>query len=216
MAEVTNEEANDIADDILGSERFISASEPGFFERTVDRVLGFIGDILSDIFGALGGVGGAAGQGFAIVLLVLAAALLAFAIYRAVKTRVPKTPDDETKARVVFDEVVEPEELQAEMDKHVAANNWRGAVIAGFRLGIVGLIDANIAREISGATIGDFALAVQNRQPDLITVYDDAARSFERAFYSDIEIGQPDMERVRNLLSHLENVSVATGAGSSS
>ena len=74
MVEIDNEEANDLADDILGREQFISASEPGFFERAVDRVFEIIGDILSPIFEAIfGGAGGAAGRTFAIVLGVLAA-----------------------------------------------------------------------------------------------------------------------------------------------
>lgn len=209
MAEVTNEEANDIADDILGSERFLSANEPGIFQRTVDRVIEFVLDFLGDLFGVFGGVGGAAGRGLAIVLLVLAGALLVFAIYRAAKTRVPKVEEADSKTRVVFDAVVEPEELQSLMGKHIAAGDWRQAVIAGFRLSIVGLIDANIAREISGATTGDFAAAVQSRQPDLLPPYETAARSFERAFYSDINIDQSDMEHVHVLLDKLNTVTTA-------
>ena len=91
MAEVTNDEANDLADEILGREQFISASEPGIFQRSVDRAFDFIGDTLGRLLGAIfGGAGGAAGQTLAIILLVLAVALLMFAIYRAITQRPPK------------------------------------------------------------------------------------------------------------------------------
>lgn len=204
MAEVSNEEANDRADDILGREEFINSSEPGIFQRSVDRVLDFIGEVLGRVFEAIfGGVGGSAGRGFAIVLLVLALAVLLFAIYRAISNRPQKDEDEETGARVVFDEIVEPEALRADMARYVAEGEWRQAVVAGFRLSIVGLIDAKIAREISGATTGDFATAVSRRRPELLQDYEPAARSFERAFYSDIAIEERDMEYVSTLLNRL-------------
>ncbi len=204
MLEVTNDEANDRADEILGREEFITASEPGFFERGANRVLEFIGDILGRVFETIfGGTGGAAGQGFAIVLLVLAVAILGFAIYRAITSRPPKEDEATDGTRVVFDEVVEPEALQADMERFIASGDWRAAVIAGFRLAIVGLIDVNIAREVSGATTGDFASAVERRRPELLPAYIPAARAFERAFYSDIDIEQPDMEQVTTLLDRL-------------
>ena len=205
MADVTNEEANDLADEILGREEFISASEPGIFQRSVDRVFDFIGDILERILGALfGGAGGAAGQTLAIILLALAVVLLLFAIYRAIKHRPPTEEAEEGSARVVFDEVVHPEQLQAAMDSHAGKGEWRQAVIAGFRLSIVRLIDANIAREISGATTGDFAKLIAARRPDLSDAYDKGAWSFERAFYSDKRIDESDMAKVRHLLERLD------------
>lgn len=206
MAVITDEEANDLADDILGREGFISSSEPGIFQRSVNRVLEFIGDTLSRIFGLLfGGGGGAAGQTIAIVLLVAALLLLAFAIYRAIRHRPKKEEVEETSARVVFDEVVHPEQLRDAMAAAVAQGDWRAAVIAGFRLAIVELIDANIAREVSGATAGDFGKIVSTQRPDLSDTYDAAARSFERAFYSDNSIDHADMERVSRLLSRLSD-----------
>ena len=212
MAEVTNEDANDLADEILGREEFLSASEPGLFQRTVDRVLEEVFEVLGRVFGAIfGGAGGAAGTGIAIVLLVLAGSLLAFAIYRAFRDRTPKEQVDQVGARVVFDEVVEPEQLRAAMDGHVAAGEWRQAVIAGCRLSIVGLIDANIAREISGATTGDFANAVAAQRPQLLEDYRSGAWSFDRAFYSDNAIDERDMARVRNLLDQIEGSTASAG-----
>ncbi len=207
MAEVSNEDANDLADEILGRERFLNASEPGIFQRAVDRVLDAIGDVLGRVFSAIfGGAGGAAGTGIAIVLLVFAGGLLAFAIYRAITNRTPKEKAVESGTRIVFDAAVEPEQLQAEMADHIAAGHWREAVIAGFRLSIVGLIDANIAREISGATTGDFAASISAQRPELRPAYDAAARPFERAFYSDMAIGSGDMDVVRALLDELSTI----------
>ena len=144
MAEVTNDDANDLADEILSREEFLGAQEPGFFERNVDRALEAIFEFLGDLFGAIfGGAGGGAGTALAYILLGLAAAVLIYAIYKALSDRESKPDDDEEAGpRIVFDEVVEPTELREQLRRHRASSDWRQAVIAGFRLAVVGLIDA--------------------------------------------------------------------------
>jgi len=208
MAEVTNEDANDLADEILSREEFLASREPGFLERNVNRVLDAIGDFLGDIFAAIfGGAGGAAGSVLAVVLLVLAVAVLLFAIYKALVEREPKIVDDDgVGPRIVFDEVVEPAELRLQLRQYRSAGDWRQAVVAGFRLGVVGLIDARIAREVAGATTGDFATAVEKRRPELLATYEHAARAFERAFYSDLDINERHLAEVETLLARLELV----------
>lgn len=204
MAEVTNEEANDLADEILGRAEFVAAGEPGFFERTINRVLDEIGEVLGRIFGAIfGGAGGAAGTTIATILLVLFGLLIIYAIYRAWAGRAPKEDVDTNEARIVFDEVVEPEALRSDLARYASEQNWREAVIAGFRLAIVELIEANIAREISGATTGDFARAVEARRPSLLESYRPAAWAFERAFYSKSKIRQSDLAAVQTLLDQI-------------
>ena len=207
MSEVSNEEANDLADDILGREEFLlTTPEPGPAQRVID----WIGEQIARFFEFLGrlfgGVGGGAGRGLAIVLLALAVLVLVYAIYKAVSGRAPKEIHDETGARIVFDEVVEPAELQAQLASLTAAGDWRGAVIAGFRLAIVSLIDEGVAREIAGATTGDFAQAVAERRPELLDVYTPASTSFERAFYSDLEIHRDDLGHVEQLIQRLSAV----------
>lgn len=211
MADLSNEEANALADEILLRSEFLPAREPGFFSRTVNRVLEEIGDFLGWLFGTIfGGSGGAAGNVFAIVLLGVALIILALAIVKAMTGRVPKPETDESPGtRVVFDEVVEPEALRAEFSRHRTAGDWRAAVVAGFRLSVVGLIEANIAREVAGATTGDFATAVQRRRPTLLAVYRQGAESFERAFYSDLEIDQADVQNIDDLLAALSLTATA-------
>lgn len=208
MAEVTNEEANELADEILGRSEFIAAREPGFFERSVNRVIETISDFLGAIFGAIfGGGGGAAGTTLAVILLALAVAVLAIAIFKAITEREPsEDDDDEGGPRIVFDEVVEPNQLQQLLREHRSAGDWRPAVIAGFRLAVVGLIDARIAREVAGATTGDFATAVERRRPELLATYNHGAAAFERAFYSDLAITEQDMGDVDALLARLQSV----------
>lgn len=205
MADLSNEQANDLADEILLRSEFLPAREPGFFGRTVERVLTWISDLIGSIFGSIfGGSGGAAGSVLAIVLLVLAAIVLVLAVYKAIVGRVPKPfQDDDDGTRIVFDEIVEPEHLRAELTRHRSAGDWRAAVIAGFRLGVVGLIDANIAREVAGATTGDFATAVERRRPELLPTYRQASSAFERAFYSDLPIEADDLAAVDLLLDAL-------------
>ena len=201
VAELTNDEANELADEILRREEFLPARDPGFFARTVERVVDFIGGILERIFGAIfGGGGGAAGSTLAVILVTAAALVLIFAIYKAITGRVPKDKTQESSARVVFDEVVEPAQLRSELAQHLASENWRAAVIAGFRLGVVSLIDSGIAREAAGATTGDFAAAVDARRPELRETYASAAQSFDRAFYSDLAVDRTDLDHVQRLL----------------
>lgn len=208
MASPTNDEANDLADEILSREEFLAAREAGFFERNVERVLEAIADFLGRIFGALfGGAGGAAGTVFAIVLLTVAGLVLVYAIVKAITGRTAKEAvQDESGPRIVFDEVVEANELREQLAQRRASGDWRGAVIAGFRLAVVGLIDARIAREVAGATTGDFARAVELRRPELLDAYHEAARSFERAFYSDLAVAQSDLESVDALVARLDAV----------
>ena len=208
MADVSNEEANELADEILSRDEFLAAREPGFVQRNVDRVLEAVGEFLADIFGAIfGGAGGAAGTTIAVILLGLAVALLLFAVVKAIRDREAKVQiDDEGGPRVVFDEVVEPDELREQLQLHRRSGDWRQAVIAGFRLGIVGLIDARIAREIAGATTGDFATAVEKRRPELLDTYLASAGSFERAFYSDLPVNERDLATVDAFLARLDTV----------
>lgn len=205
MAELSNDEANDLADEILLRSEFLPAREPGFFSRAVNRVVDEIAELLSRIFGAIfGGSGGGAGSVFAIILLVVAAVVLVLAIAKALRERVAKSSaDDSPGTRIVFDEIVEPEALRAELARHRAAGDWRAAVIAAFRLGVIGLIEENIAREVPGATTGDFATAVQRRRPALLGTYEAAASSFDRAFYSDLDVTNDDMTTVDELLAAL-------------
>ena len=58
MAEVSNEEANELVDDILSRSEFVTAREPGFVERSVNRVIETVSDFLGRIFGAIFGGGG--------------------------------------------------------------------------------------------------------------------------------------------------------------
>lgn len=205
MADLSNEEANDLADEILLRSEFLPAREPGFFSRSVNRVIDEIADLLGRLFEAIfGGSGGGAGSVFAIVLLVIAAIVLILAVAKALRERVPSSSaDDSSGTRIVFDEIVEPEALLAELARHRAAGDWRAAVIAAFRLGVIGLIEANIAREVPGATTGDFATAVRRRRPALLETYREAASSFERAFYSDLDVTNDDVTAVDDLLAAL-------------
>ena len=208
MAEVSNEEANELVDDILSRSEFVTAREPGFVERSVNRVIETVSDFLGRIFGAIfGGGGGAAGTAIAVILLGLAAAVLVFAIYKAITEREPAEDEEDADGpRIVFDEVVEPNELHQQLRQHRSAGDWRPAVIAGFRLAVVGLIDARIAREVAGATTGDFATAVEQRRPELLNTYAYGAAAFERAFYSDLPIGEQDLAAVDALLARLDTV----------
>jgi len=212
VAELSNDEAGDLADEILLRNEFLPSREPGFFGRTVDRVIEEIGDLLGRIFGAIfGGSGGGAGNVLAVILLVIAALVLILAIYKAITGRVPTTTEEERDGtRIVFDEIVEPEALLAELTRHRAVGDWRAAVVAGFRLSVVGLIDQNIAREVAGATTGDFATAVGRRRPQLLELYMPASTAFERAFYSDLDVVQEDVEAIDRLLGSLSMVGAGT------
>ena len=206
MAEISNGDANDLADEILRREEFLGAREPGFFTRSVNRVLNWIGELIVSIFEAIfGGAGGGVGVGVAFVLLALAVLVLAYAIVRVVRLRRSERDDadDEPGARVVFDEVVDPGELRRQLEASRVRRDWRASVIAGFRLAVVDLIERRVAMERPGATTGDFGRDVETRSPQLSPFYGPAAAAFERAFYSDNEVGADDDAAVSRLLDQL-------------
>ena len=206
--EISNEEANELADDILLRGEFLGSREPGFFSRSVDRVLGWIGDLIERIFSTIfGGAGAGAGVTIAYLLLGLAIIIVVVALVKALLTR--RADGDEASeaiASIVFDEVVDPEELRADLASLRAAGNWRGAVVASFRLAIVALIEQGIAFERPGATTGDFGRAVSRNRPELADDYRAAASAFDRAFYSDEDIGEADHEAAATLLARLDRV----------
>lgn len=210
MADLTNDEANELADEILLRSEFIGAREPGFFTRSVNRVIDEIGELITRFLGALfGGAGGGAGSAVAFLLLGVAVLVIVYALYRAWHTRRTDREEDEPRgARVVFDEVVDPDRLRRELAQRRTGGDWRGAVIAGFRLAVVELIDARLAHERPGATTGDFGRDVDRARPELSPPYRAAAAAFERAFYSDIAVGETDLADVQRLLDRLVAVGV--------
>lgn len=209
MTEVSNEEARELADQILLRNEFLGAREPGFFSRSLSSVFGWIGDVLSRIFGGFfSGAGAGAGSIFAYLVLAAALVLLCIVIYRAIVGHDFSRDDDEETlgARVVFDEVVDPAQLRSDLLKHRASRDWRGAVTAGFRIAVVAMIDQRVISERAGATTGDFGRDVAATRPELVDRYGVAAVAFERAFYSDGEIGEQDLSTVDVLLSALDRV----------
>ena len=135
--EISNEEANELADEILLRGEFLGSREPGRFARAVDRVIGWIGDALDRIFSTIfGGAGSGAGVTLAYILLAVAIVVLLLAIWRAIKGRTPKDDEaDDPGARIVFDELVDPNELRTDLAARTASEDWRGAVVTGFRPG---------------------------------------------------------------------------------
>lgn len=207
-SEISNEEANELADEILLRGEFLGSREPGFFSRTVDRVLGWIGDLIEQIFSTIfGGAGAGAGVTIAYLLLGVALIIVAIAVVKALVTLGAGEDDAyEAAARIVFDEVVDPKELRADLASLRAAGNWRGAVVASFRLAIVALIEQGIASERPGATTGDFGRAVTQNRPELTEDYRAAAAAFDRAFYSDEKITEDDHAAAATLLARLDRV----------
>ena len=206
MAEISNREANELADEILRREEFLGAREPGFFTRSVNRVLEWIGELILSIFEAIfGGAGGGVGVGLAFVLLGLAVLVLIYAIVKVVRLRRHERGDDleEPGARVVFDEVVDPSELRRQLEVSRSRGDWRASIIAGFRLAVVDLIERRVAVERPGATTGDFGRDLAANAPGLIAVYEPAAHAFERAFYSDNQVNADDDGAVLRLLDNL-------------
>lgn len=208
QTDLTVDEANDLADEILRDGDFVGAGDPGFFQRTTSRVFEFIGDVLREIFGTLfGGAGSGAGSLVAYVLLAAVLVLLVLAIVRAIRNgRRTRDEPGEPGVRIVFDEEIDPAELRRELADRRAQGDWRGAVIAGFRLAIVEMIEGDIVPERAGATTGDFGRAVGVTRPDLSGTYGDAAAAFERAFYSDSIIVSEDHDFVIALLGRVERV----------
>jgi hypothetical protein len=211
QVEITNEEAKDLADEILLRGEFIPARDPGFFREGVNQVFEWIAEFLDWLFGGIfGAAGGGAGSLIAYILAGVAAVLIILAIVKAVRGYdKPEKVVEGTGTRVVFDEVVDPAVLRQDLASASASGDWRAAVIAGFRLAIVQMIDRRIVAERPGATTGDFGRALAAKESFLASSYRPASGAFERAFYSDNEITEQDLSSVRTLLGQLEPAGVS-------
>lgn len=209
VGEIDNEEANELADEILLRGEFLGSREPGFFTRSVDRVIGWVEDFFEWLFRTVfGGVGQGAGTTMAYLLLIVALIIVGIALVRLVLGWESTRGDaNAPTARIVFDEEVDPAVLRTDLAAMRAAEDWRGAVIASFRLAVVALIEQGVARERAAATTGDFGRAVDQNRPELSDAYRRAARSFDRAFYSDAPITESDHTHTSGLLEQLDRVS---------
>lgn len=211
QVEITNDEANELADEILLRGEFIPARDPGFFRSTINQVFEWIVEFLDWLFGGIfGAAGGGAGSVIAYLLAGVALVLVILAIVKAVRGYDrPEKVVEGTGTRVIFDEVVDPVVLRHDLSAAAAAGDWRAAVIAGFRLAIVDMIDRRLVAERPGATTGDFGRALARRESFLASTYGPASGAFERAFYSDTPITEDDLGLVRNLLAQLEPATVS-------
>ena len=159
----------------------------------VERVLDELDELLSEVVGGLGGLSPAAA--WAIVAAV--AALLGFALWRAVRAL---QGDAGARAGVGLDgRRRPPADWRAEAAAHEAAGRWREALRCWWRAVVAELASRGLLEEVPGRTTGEHRAALARSLPAAAADFSRATRLFEDAWYAAVDVGPAEVGLVRDL-----------------
>jgi len=195
--------------------RILARPEFGDHRSIPERVIDWVVERLSGVFGRIGG-GLGSGTGFVGVLIqaavvvgaVVVVALVMRALGRAVVSKRRPTPGDGLV--VVFGSRVDPAELMAEARRAEADGRWKQAALTRYRHLVAALILDRVIADVPGRTTGEYRLEYRAGRPATAGDFDTATIVFERAYYGDGSVSRADAIEMRRLASGL----LPVGAGS--
>jgi hypothetical protein len=184
------EEVRRLAHEILARREFAPPRR-----SVVERVLGWLGDRLGDLFdrfrpGSPGGAGtGGSNLVSAVVLLAAAAGAVAlvWVLWRQ-RGRIRRRPaTDDVDVEVTERRSVSA--WEAEAARLEAAGEWKPALRARFRALVERLAGDGVVPDVPGRTSGEYRLDVRVARPEGADDFARAAELFERAWYGDLPTG---------------------------
>ena len=179
------------------AERILSGAEFQPDEPNVmDRITGWIGDRLDDLFGQLTGGGG---QALGWMLLFGGVAAIGYFIFRALRGVGRGERFAAVSPHIIFEEALSLDELRAEAEEAEAAGEWKRALLARYRILVGELADRGRVEVIPGRTSGELRREVQRSSPDLAEPFGEATDLFERAWYGDEPSGAVENAHFRDL-----------------
>lgn len=184
------EEIRAAAEEILARPEFTQE------ESLYDRILGWIGDRLNDVLGAL--AGGGRGAFIAWALLIVAVAALGYLVWHIIRSgAVPGTGRARAEAQVTVDEQRRSSShWRSEADAHAAAGRWRDALRCRWRALVAELSERGRLQDVPGLTAGEYRHLVATSAPPVSGAFGDATDLFERAWYGGGDVGPADHERM--------------------
>jgi hypothetical protein len=194
------ESARRAADEILAGSQF------DVRRSLLQRLLDWLGEHLP--FGDADptvGVGGEAGGGVGgigwvvFVLLALAAAYLVVRYLRVGAFRRRRRREEQPDADVEVEQRRTPGEWVDEATRLEAAGRWKDGLRCRYRSLVRALVDAGVLADVPGRTTGEYRAELTGTRPDLAAPFAEATELFERAWYGDLETGEPQSRRFREL-----------------
>ena len=173
-------------------------------EPLLNRILGWVGEQISRVIGAL--TGGGRGSLIAWAVLIAAAAALAFVLYRAAAS---SRLDRRARPPRHGDQVGRPsEDWRAEAAAHEARGEWREALRCRYRALVADLAARGLVDEVPGRTAGEYRREVAVNLPGASDAFGGATQLFELAWYGHRPTDVDEIDHFRALSDH-----VLAGAG---
>lgn len=185
-------EVRERAQEILAQDEY-APSEPS----VLDRIFGWLGDRLADLFE--GGTG--TGSGSPVVgYLVVAGTLggLGYLLFRWLRRVQPEAdlgepvgPPDESSTR--------PDEWRRAAERFEADERWKDALRCRYRVLVSELVDQEMVDDVPGRTAGEYRIEVARGLPGAAPPFDRATELFELAWYADEATGPDENRQIRSL-----------------
>jgi hypothetical protein len=175
--------------------------EPTLLERIGRRLSEWLQRLLENLNvpGASAGTfGGGAGTVVAWVLIVLALAVLVFAVVRAVQRRVRKPPADDTPATTTdVEHERRAKDWADEATRMEREGRVKDAVRARYREMVRTLVDRDQLPDVPGLTTGELRQALGRTTPTAADAFDRACTTFELAWYAELPVDADDLAGLR-------------------
>jgi len=192
------EEVRRVTAEVLARPEYRTA-RPGLFSRLFNSFLEFVGRLLEQVVGA----GRQSLVGTLVVIVVLA--VVAFLLFRFLRrVRRDRSIDLALSGAIGRS----PAEWEAEASAHERAGRWREALRCRYRLVIARLAERGLVEELPGRTTGEYLTEAVTADPSLGPDLRAVTAAFERAWYGNRPVGEPDLAAVREAGERL-----AKGAG---
>lgn len=169
----------------------------------LERAFDAVGDLVGRLLEAVAG-GGSAGV-VAVVMIVAATAIVAWAVVRLVRSTTFRS--DRAAVLTSADDVGRsPRAWLDDADGHERAGEWRDAVRCRYRALVAELAGRGLVEEIPGRTSGEYVRVVGANLPAGAPSFRDASRAFDRVWYGRRPAGPADAAAVRAAMADVLRV----------
>lgn len=203
------DEARNRAEEILSRDEF-SPPEESF----VERILGRVGDWLSDFFSFLTFGSGGSGVGTLLgwIIIVALVAFIAVVLLKVDWRRRRRTrSEDEVRTVTVAGRTAgEWDDLAAAAERD---GRWSEAVRARYRAVVARLAGRGIVSDRAATTSGEHRVDVDDRWSDGRSAFDAGAERFDEVWYGGDDAGPSDSDRLKELARLADAASDGDGRG---
>lgn len=184
------------ADEILARDEYQGPQEAG--DTIIDRIRRWISDRIPDVDGPEVGSGPGNGLSFAVVGVVVVAAVGA-AVWTLVGARRTRRSEEDVDVEVDVTPLRSGDEWADEAERCLRAGDHRGAVRARYRSLTATLARRGLVADTPGRTAGEQRDDVVQRAPELAPAFDAVADLFERVWFGGDPAGPDESASAQDL-----------------